>query len=65
MLPRKGSGSVFQCNVSKSIDLLIFGAIQQVRLRNKRKDSSAIFKETSKAMQLVLQKKMLEIGLKV
>ena len=40
---------VFQCNVSKLIDLLIFDAIQQVRLRNKRPDSSAIFKEISKA----------------
>ena len=37
------------CDVSKSIDLLIFDAIQQVRLRNKRPDTSAIFKEISKA----------------
>ena len=35
------------CDVSKSIDLLIFDAIQQVRLHNKRPDSSAIFKEIS------------------
>ena len=40
---------VFQCNVSKLIDLLISDAIQQVRLRNKRPDGSAIFKEISKA----------------
>ena len=43
------SESVFQCKVSNSIDLLIFDAIPQVRLRNKRPDSSAIFKEISKA----------------
>ena len=46
IMPNEG---VFQCDVSKSIDLLIFDAIQQVRLRNKRPDSSAIFKEISKA----------------
>ena len=46
IIPSEG---VFQCNVSKSIDLLIFDAIQQVRLCNKRPDSSAIFKEISKA----------------
>ena len=40
---------VFQRDVSKSIDLLIFDAIQQVRLRNKRPGSLAIFKEISKA----------------
>ena len=40
---------IFQCDVSKSIDLLILNAIQQVRLRNKRSDCSAIFKEISKA----------------
>ena len=45
-MPNEG---VFQCDVRKSIDLLIFDAIQQVRLRNKRPDSSAIFKEISKA----------------
>ena len=45
-MPNEG---VFQFDVSKSIDLLIFDAIQQVRLRNKRPDSSAIFKEISKA----------------
>ena len=45
-MPNEG---VFQRDVSKSIDLLIFDAIQQVRLRNKRPDSSAIFKEISKA----------------
>ena len=45
-MPNEG---VFQCDVSKSIDLLIFDAIRQVRLRNKRPDSSAIFKEISKA----------------
>ena len=43
------SESVFQCKVSNSIDLLIFDAIPQVRLRSKRPDSSAIFKEISKA----------------
>ena len=41
------SDGVFEFNVSKSIDLLIFDAIQQVR--NERPDSSAIFKEISKA----------------
>ena len=40
---------MFQRDVSKSIDLLIFDASQQVRLRNKRPDSSAIFKEIYKA----------------
>ena len=45
-MPNEG---VFQCDISKSIDLLIFDAIQQVRLRNKRPGSSAIFKEISKA----------------
>ena len=40
---------VFECNASKSIDLLMLNAIQQVRLCNKRPDSSAIFKEISKA----------------
>ena len=45
-MPNEG---VFQCDVSKSINLLKFDAIQQVRLRNKRPDSSAIFKEISKA----------------
>ena len=40
---------VFQCDLSKSIDLLMFDAIQQVRLRNKRSDISAIFKKISKA----------------
>ena len=43
------SEDVFQGNVSKSIDLFIFDAMQQVRLRNKRSNSSAIFKERSKA----------------
>ena len=42
------SEGVFQCNVNKLIDLLIFDAIQQVRLCNKRPDSSAICKEISK-----------------
>ena len=42
------SEGVFQCNINKLIDLLIFDAIQQVRLCNKRPDSSAIFKEISK-----------------
>ena len=46
IMPNEG---VFQCDVSKSIDLLIFHAVEQVRRRNKRPDSSAIFKETSKA----------------
>ena len=45
IMPSEG---VFQCNVNKLIDLLIFDAIQQVRLCNKRPDSSAIFKEMSK-----------------
>ena len=40
---------VKQCNGSKSINLLIFDAIQQVRLYNKRPDSLAIFKEIPKA----------------
>ena len=40
---------VFQCNVSKSIDLLMFDTIQQVRLRIKKPNSSAIFKKISKA----------------
>ena len=44
IMPNEG---VFQRDVSKSIDLLIFDAIQQVRLHNKRPDSSAIFKEIS------------------
>ena len=39
---------MFQCDVSKSINLLKFDAIQQVRLHNKRPNSSAIFKEISK-----------------
>ena len=46
IMPNEG---VFQRDVSKSIHLLIFDAIQQVRLRNKRPDSSAIFKVISKA----------------
>ena len=41
------SENVFQYNVSKSLDLLIFYATQQVRLCNKRPDSSAIFKKIS------------------
>ena len=45
IMPNEG---VFQRDVSKTIDLLIFDVIQQVRLRNKRPDSSAIFKEISK-----------------
>ena len=43
------SEGVFQCDVSKLNDLLIFDTIQQVWLRKKRPDSSAIFKEISKA----------------
>ena len=43
------SGSVFQCDVIKSVDLFMFDAIQQVRLHNKRRESAAIFKEISKA----------------
>ena len=43
------SEDLFQCNVSKSIDLLIFDAIKQVRLRNKRPASSAIFKAKAQA----------------
>ena len=35
--------------LSKSIDLLIFDAIQQVKLRNKSPDSLGLFKEISKA----------------
>ena len=46
IMPSEG---VFQCDVSKLNDLLIFDTIQQVWLRNKRPDSSAIFKEISKA----------------
>ena len=46
IMPSEG---VFQCNVCKSIDLLIFDTIQQVTLRYKRPNSSAIFKEISKA----------------
>ena len=46
IMPNEG---VFQCDINKSIDLLIFDAIQHVRLLNKRPDSSAIFKEISKA----------------
>ena len=45
-MPSEGA---FQCDESKSIDLLIFDAIQQVKLRNKRPDTSAVFKEISKA----------------
>ena len=45
-MPSEGA---FQCDKSKSIDLLIFDAIQQVKLRNKRPDTSAVFKEISKA----------------
>ena len=45
-MPNEGTS---QSDVSKSIDLLIFDAIKQVRLRNERPDSSAIFKEISKA----------------
>ena len=40
IMPNEG---VFQC------DVIIFDAIHQVRLRNKKPDSSAIFKEISKA----------------
>ena len=43
-----GSEGVFPCNVCKSIDLLIFDAMQKVRLRNKGPHSSTIFKEISK-----------------
>ena len=43
------SKGVFQCNVSKSIDLFIFDATQQVKLRNKIPGSSAIFEGVSKA----------------
>ena len=46
IMPSEG---VFQCSVSKSIDLLVLDAIQQVRLCNKGPDNSAIFKEISKA----------------
>ena len=43
------SEGVVECTVSKSIDLFIFDPMQQVRLHNERPDSSAIFKEISKA----------------
>ena len=43
------SEGMFQCNVSKSINLLTFDATQQVWLCNKRPVSSAIFREISKA----------------
>ena len=43
------SDGAFQCDVSKSVDLFMFDAIQQARLCNKRPDKAAIFKEISKA----------------
>ena len=43
------SEGVVECTGSKSIDLFIFDPMQQVRLHNERPDSSAIFKEISKA----------------
>ena len=46
IMPSEG---VFQWDVSKLNDLLILDTIQQVRLRNKRPDSSTIFTEISKA----------------
>ena len=46
IMPNEG---VFQRDISKLINLLMFDGIQQVRLRNKRPDSSAIFKEISKS----------------
>ena len=49
IMPSEG---VFQCNVCKSIDLLIFDTIQQVTLRYKRPNSSAIFEEISKAHKI-------------
>ena len=46
IMPNEG---VFQCIVSKSIDLFIFDPMQQVRIHNERPDSPAIFKEISRA----------------
>ena len=40
---------VLQCDVSKLIGLLIFDAIQQGRLRNKRPGGSTMLKKISKA----------------
>ena len=51
---------MFQCNVSKSIDLLIFDAIQQFKLRNKRPDSSTSFKEISKAHATIFTEEDIE-----
>ena len=45
-MPNEG---VFQCIVSKSIDLFIFDPMQQVRIHNERPDSPAIFKKISRA----------------
>ena len=58
-------GGVFQCNVSKSIDLLIFDAMQQVRLCNERPDSSGYSKKYLTLKQIILQKKISKTGLKV
>ena len=58
-------GGVFQCNVSKSIDLLIFDAMQQVRLCKERPDSSRYSKKYLKLKQIILQKKISKTGLKV
>ena len=57
IMPSEG---VFQCNINKLIDLLIFDAIQQVRLCNKRPDSSAIFKEISKVHATNFKKENIE-----
>ena len=54
------SEDVFQCNVSKSIDLLIFDAIQQFKLRNKRPDSSTSFKEIFKAHATIFTEEDIE-----
>ena len=54
------SEGVFQCNINKLIDLLIFDAIQQVRLCNKRPDSSAIFKEICKVHATNFKKENIE-----
>ena len=62
IMPSEG---VFQCTVSKSIDLFIFDPMQQVRLHNERPDSSAIFKEISKAHATHITEEDIENSMKV
>ena len=57
-------GGVFQYNVSKSVNLLIF-AIQQVRLCNERPDSSRSSKKYLNIKQIISQKKISKTESKV